>query len=152
MKMKKIIIVIICFLSFIIISNKLSHFLSHKGESDFEKSINLASKKAKLCISEINTFYKLGSNCKDFNSYMDLLNIHSSDEISNEEMRKIFTRTEQVEENIDLDTKKIQEAIKKEVQFMNDDDINGKFSYELLLGYRMARGERPPNGYEKYGP
>lgn len=33
---------------------------------------------------------------------------------------------------------------------MVDDDINGKFSYELLSGYRMARGERLPNGYNKY--
>jgi len=150
MKAKKIILVLICFFAFIFVSSKVSSIMMRKGESEFEKNLDLAAKKAELCISEINNSSKIESNCKEFNSYMDSLNIHNSDEISNEEIKKMYTRQEQMKENIDSDVNTIQEAMKKEVQFMVDDDINGKFSYELLSGYRMARGERLPNGYNKY--
>lgn len=150
MKAKKIIIVFVCFFLFIFISSKFSSIMMHKGETEYEKSLDIASKKAELCISEINNSSKIESNCKDFNSYMDSFNRHSSDDISDEEIKKMYTRQEQMAENIDSDTKTIQEAMKKEVPFMKDEDINGKFSYELLSGYRMARGEQLPNGYNKY--
>lgn len=150
MKTKKIVIVLICFFLFVFVSSKISSIMMHHGETEYEKSLDLASKKANLCISEINNSSEIENNCKDFNSYMDSLNLHSSDNISDEEIKKMYTRQEQMAENIDSDLKTIQEAMKKEVPFMKDDDINGKFSYELLSGYRMARGEKLPNGYSKY--